>query len=139
MKAEVTAINTYSGEVVAFKTATELDLVRSYKHINEFIKALTKAKDEIKALVMDSMEDDEYQVGRYIWQKQTRRYFNYDLSAMRRLLDEDLVNTLVKPDKALISKHLKDLDADTAKELEASMVEERPPSTALVLTQVKER
>lgn len=145
----INVVNKYTGEVMSFSTARPVDKAQSYLAINETINALERAKDKIKDQILTEIGErgeEDLEVGSsFIWHRQTRRYFNYDLGVMRERLDEDLFNMLIKPDKTKIDEVLAEsvkakkhpvIEPEIGSELRKTMVEERMPVTALRLERI---
>ena len=148
MSKPITVVSKATGEIFEFKADTDMELAQSYDQIRELIGALERAKTKIRTQVLQRMEasnDDSIDLGNYKWRKQIRHYLNYDMTVLRNLLDEDLLNDLVKPDKTKIDQYIKDsvdadspvIPADVATELRATMFAERTPSVAVMLERVK--
>lgn len=151
-KGKVTVVNKLTGEIYDFDWADEESQAEAYANLSETITALERAKKKIREIVvadMDKRQLDHNKVGggRFEWHKVISRYYNYDLRIMRNVLDEDLFNQIIKPNKTLIDKFLKEsvadpehavIPADAGQALRDHMTEERPPSVALKLERSKD-
>lgn len=143
MAKPITVVSKATGEIFEFKADTDSDLAASYDQIRELVAALERAKTKIKTQVLQRMEaanDDSIDLGAYRWRKQIRHYLNYDLATMHRVLDEDMVNELVQPDKTKVDQYIKDsvagsgaIPPEAVSELRESMVVDKPPSVAVIL------
>lgn len=145
MKGNITVVNKHTGEVWDFGWANDEGLAEAYANINETLAALERGRRKLREAVLKQMEKegvDHRGVGRYIWHKRINRYLNYDLSTMRKVLDEDTLNLLIKPDKPKIDQMLKDsannpkspvIEPKAASALRETMVEERAPAVVLRL------
>lgn len=151
-KGKVTVVNKLTGEVYDFAWADDESQAEAYANLSETITALERAKKKIREMVvadMDKRQLDHNKVGggRFEWHKVISRYFNYDLRIMRNVLDEDLYNQIITPNKTMIDKFLKEGIADpdhavitpeAGQALRDHMVEVRPPSVALKLERSKD-
>ena len=110
----ITATNKFTGEVVEFKPETYDDLVTMYRECSETIKAYEAAKKQLQLLAepyIDAKGTSEVSNG-YMFRQMSIQRMNYDKSVMREVLDEDLYDLLLVPDKPRIDTYLKENLAD---------------------------
>jgi len=136
----ITVVNTLTGEIGEFMDDTPEQIVESWKQISNQIKALERAKEKLKIKVPNILDaKDTYEYNGYRFKMNTIQRFNYDKSVMRQVLDEDLLDTLLKPDKTLIDNYLKDnLEqlGESSTLLRESMIEEGKAYTVIKLEKV---
>ena len=136
----IRVVNTYTGEIEEFPHSSPEDIVESWKQISNQIKALERAKDKLKQFVPNILDNnDTYENNGYRFRMSTIQRYNYDKSIMRQVFDEDLLDTLLKPDKTLIDNYIKD-NLETLTEgstlLRNSMVEDGKPYQVIKLEKV---
>lgn len=138
----ITVVNTLTGEVEEFKDETPQDIVNSWRLISNQIKALERAKDKLKLKVPKILDiNDTYEHDGYRFKMSHVQRFNYDKSVMRDVLDADLCETLLKPDKTLIDAYLKDnLESlgEVSSTLRNTMVEDGKPYKVIKLEKLGE-
>jgi len=105
----IKVVNTLTGEIEEFLDDTPNEIVESWKQISNQIKALERAKEKLKKKVPSILDNnDTYEHNGYRFKLSHVQRFNYDKAVMRQVFDEDLLDTLLKPDKTLIDTYIKD-------------------------------
>lgn len=138
----IRTVNKATGELLEFPYENLDELAGQYDDINQQIKALERAKAKLAEVVRTMMGDEkELKIQpklRFVLS--TRHYLNYDLAVLRRVLDEDMVSLIVKPDKRRTEEHLGQwlregvINEADHKLLKDSMLPERPVVQALTLS-----
>lgn len=145
---KIVATNKATGEIIDLPANTPEEIVTAWRVAQEYIKAAESLKDQLKrlvpAMVMGSGTVSE-PIGNYQFRVSSIQRLTYDKAVMRRLLDQDLFDMLLKPDKPMIDKYLKEnLEAlgDTSTELRTTMLPEGKPYQVIKLeklTQEKDK
>jgi hypothetical protein len=123
----IQSVNKLTGEVYEFAADTAEEMIASWSTINETIKALERAKDQLKPLVENIVNyKGVYEGDNYRFRISSVQRFNYDKAVMRQVFDEDLLDTLLEPHKpsidAYIKENLEDL-GESSTLLRESMIE----------------
>lgn len=138
----IQVVNTLTGEVEEFNDSTPEQIVESWKLISNQIKALERAKEKLKAKVPAILDSkDSYEYKGYRFKLSHIQRFNYDKQVMREVFDQDLLETLLKPDKTLVDNYLKEnLEelGDKSSILRNNMIEEGKPYQVIRLEKVSE-
>jgi len=134
-------VNKLTGEIYEIKDNTPTAIKDSWLLLSETIKACERAKDKLK-LKIDEMLDDkgQYDYGDYLFRQFSVQRMSYDKSVMREVLDADLFDTLLVPDKTAIDTYLKeniDTTGDVGTTLRKTMVAVGKPYSTLRLERVK--
>lgn len=105
-------VNKLTGEIYELKTDTPLDVRTSWQLIGETIKALERAKDKLKPIVIEMLDEKgQYDYGEYVFKQIPIQRMTYDKTAMRSAIqDEDFLDQLLIPDKTKIDALLKKED-----------------------------
>ena len=123
MKAEIKT----TGEILEFNPKSLKEIQEVWQMANEYIKAYTAIKDQLKPLVEAHVNHNGVSepVNGYQFRVSNVQRYNYDKAVLRQNLDEDTVDLLLVPDKTAIDKYLKEnLEelGDVSTELRNSMV-----------------
>jgi len=133
----IKAVNKLTGEIYDFKSDTPEEVMETWLTLSETIKALSDAKDKLKPLVEKMVDHNgTFAHDNYMFRVSHIQRYNYDKSIMRDVFDQDLYETLVKPDKTLIDKYLKENIDDMGERstlLRANMREEGKPYKVIKL------
>lgn len=146
---KITATNKATGEVIELDANTPKQIVEAWRVAQEYDKAATALKDQLKKLVpaIISEKGTSEPIGNYQFRVSNIQRMIYDKTTLRNLIkDEDFYDTLVKPDKALIDKLLqgdqkKGIDPDprlwaVSHELRESMIADGNPYQVIKLERV---
>jgi len=124
----IQVVNTGTGEIEEYSDETPEEIMESWRLITDQIKMLERAKEKLKKKVPAIVDNNGvYEHGKYRFKISSVQRFNYDKAVMRQVFDEDLLDTLLKPDKTLIDTYIKDNLADLGEAstlLRQSMLEE---------------
>ena len=105
----IKVVNTLTGEVEEFLDDTPKDILNSWKLISNQIKALERAKEKLKKKVPAIVDNNgNFEHSGYRFHISTVQRFNYDKAIMREVFDEDLLDTLLVPNKTLVDTYIKD-------------------------------
>jgi hypothetical protein len=120
-------VNKLTGEVYELDDHTAVAIRDSWLLLTETIKACERAKEKLKPKIDNIMAElsvlpiGDYQFRRTITERKT-----YDKAVMRQVLDADVFDLLLVPDKTRIDEYLKDnletLDQGVGTALRNSMV-----------------
>lgn len=105
----VSVTNHLTGEVYDFETDSPEALRDSWKQISETIKTLKIARDKLKPMVSELItERGTYEFDDCLFRQSSVQRMNYDKSVMREVLDADMFDELLIPDKSRIDDWLKE-------------------------------
>jgi len=105
----IKSVNKLTGEEYDFAADTAEELITSWSTINETIKALERAKDQLKPLVEDIVNyKGVYEGDNYRFRISSVQRVNYDKAIMRQVFDEDLLDTFLEPHKPSIDAYIKE-------------------------------
>lgn len=105
----IKSVNKLTGEEYDFAADTAEEMIASWSTINETIKALEKAKDQLKPLVEDIVNyKGVYEGDNYRFRISSVQRVNYDKAVMRQVFDEDLLDTFLEPHKPSIDAYIKE-------------------------------
>jgi Zn-dependent M32 family carboxypeptidase len=131
----VQAINKITGEVAEFEVINLPTLMDAYSAAMEYEKVATRLKDQLKKELPKYL--DETGKSEVIGNKQFKtnaiQRKTYDKAVLRKVLDEDTFDVLMKPDKTAIDKLLKEevkrggAIADVSTEIRNSMIPDGRP------------
>lgn len=107
---KISATHKTTGELVEFDVTNLTELVSAWRTVQEYEKLATNLKDQLKKLLPQyinedgkSDEIDGYRFTTVLVQKK-----NYDKAVLRQVLDEDLLDLFLKPDKTKIDNYIKE-------------------------------
>ena len=135
---KIEATNKHTGEVIELPADTFEQVVDAWRIAQEYEKAAKKLKDQLKNLVPKYIENGNTspEYNNYMFRVNSIQRMTYDKATMRRVLDEDVYDVLVKPDKTKVDNYIKenltDL-GDIATELRASMQPDGKPYEVIKL------
>lgn len=106
----ISAVNKATGEIIELPVDTPEQIVEAWRIAQEYDKASTSLKDQLKKLVPSIISDRGVSepVGNYQFRVSNIQRTTYDKAVMREVLDADLFDVLVKPDKGAVDKYLKE-------------------------------
>lgn len=106
----ITATNKATGEVIELDTDTPVNIVHAWRVAQEYEKIAIALKDQLKKLVPKIVDGHGVSdpIGNFQFRMSTIQRYNYDKSTMRQVLDEDVFDVLLKPDKTAVDKYLKE-------------------------------
>lgn len=107
---KISATNKATGEIIELPADTIKQIVEAWRIAQEYDKAATAIKDQLKKLVPNVVNENglSEQVGNFQFRVSSIQRQTYDKAVMREALDSDLFDVLLKPDKPAIDKYLKD-------------------------------
>lgn len=134
----VTATNKHTGEVIELTTDTPEDVVLAWQISQEYAKTADKLKAQLKELVPKIVGDRSTSdpINGFMFRISNIQRKTYDKAIMRQVLDEDTFDQLLKPDKTLVDKYLKDnLETlgEASSRLRDTMIEEGKPFQVIKL------
>ena len=120
-------INKNTGEVIEIDTNDYKSIVRAWREAQELERMAKLIKDKLRSAVKDladhrGLTDD--QEGYHFRVTNIQRY-QYDKAIMRSVLEADVFDTMLKPDKKLVDTYIKEnleILGDTAKILREGML-----------------
>lgn len=135
----ISAVNKATGEQIDLPANSPEEVVLAWQVAQEYEKAATALKDQLKKLVPSLV--NEKGLSEHINNCQFRvnsiQRMTYDKPTLRRLVpDQDFFDELMKPDKTLIDKLLKDQDPrlwPIGHELRATMIADGNPYQVIKL------
>jgi hypothetical protein len=125
----ITATNKHTGEVVELPANTPEEVVQAWLIAQEYAKTAEALKDQLKKLVPKIVGEQSTSdpINGFVFRISNVQRRNYDKSKLREVLDEDVYDLMVKPDKPAIDKYLKEnLEqlGDISTQLRESMIDE---------------
>lgn len=107
---KITATHKTTGETVDGEINNISDLINMWRLASEYEKLATNLKDQMKKILPNYLNEDgkSEEVDGYRFTSTNVQRRNYDKSVMREVFDEDTLDLLLKPDKTLIDKYLKE-------------------------------
>lgn len=131
----VTATNKATGEVIELPVNNPTEIVEAWRIAQEYDKASTAIKDQLKKLVPTFISErgTSEVINGFQFRMNTIQRMTYDKTVMRRLLDADTFDLMLKPDKPTIDKYLKENLPDISTELRNSMIEDGKPYQVIKL------
>lgn len=138
----ITATNKATGEVIELPSSTLEEIVAAWRVAREYAKAADSLKDQLKKLVPEHVGTvgTSSVVGNYMFRVSYIQRMTYDKSVMRTVLDPDVFDVLLKPDKTSIDKYLKEnLESlgEASTLLRQSMIEDGKGYQVVKLEKVK--
>lgn len=137
----IQVMNYKTGEVAEYAASSPDEIMSSWLEISETIKLYEAAKDQLKKLVPEIVNDKGvYENGDYMFRYSSIQRYSYDKSVMRELLDPDVFDVLTEPSKTKVDKYLKDnLDdlGEATTALRESMVAVGKPYSVVKLERIK--
>lgn len=106
----ITATNKATGEVIELDANTPAEIVAAWRVAQEYDKAAAALKDQLKQLVpsLVDVRGLSEPVGNFQFRVSSIQRMTYDKSIMREVLDADVFDTLLKPDKTAVDHYLKE-------------------------------
>jgi hypothetical protein len=107
---KISATNKATGEIIELPAGTLEQIVEAWRIAQEYDKAATALKDQLKKLVHGVVGENGIsdEVGNFRFKISSVQRQTYDKAVMREVLDADLFDVLLKPDKPAIDKYLKE-------------------------------
>lgn len=135
---KIQATNKATGEIIELDANTPEQIVAAWRTAQEYAKAADSIKDQLKKIVPTIVAGDgkSEEINGYMFRVSAVQRYNYDKSVMRRVLDEDVFDILMKPDKTATDKYLKEhlMElGDASTELRNSMLAEGNPYQVIKL------
>lgn len=137
----VSATNKITGEVVDMP-ADNLDQIMTAWQLAQQLEKMAKdLKDQLKPEVERFAEDgSSEEINSLRFKVISIQRYDYDKTVMRQVLDEDVFDLLLKPDKTAVDNYLKEnLEqlGDISTELRKTMVEVGKPYKVIKLEKLK--
>ena len=134
----ITATNKHTGEVIILLADTPERLVEAWQIAQEYAKTAEALKDQLKRIVPKFVENGSTSdpINGFMFRISNVQRMNYDKAKLREVLDEDTYDLLVKPDKPMIDKYLKEnLESlgSASTELRQAMIPEGKPYEVIKL------
>lgn len=134
----IKAVNKATGEVIELPANTQEEIVTAWNIAREYEKAATALKDQLKKLVPEIVNTNgtSDDINGYMFRVSFVQRYDYDKAVMRQVLDEDVFDLLLKPDKSAVDKYLKENIDDLGEisvRLRNSMVESGKPYQVIKL------
>lgn len=107
---KITATNKATGEVVELPVDVPEQIVVAWRVAQEYVKTAESLKNQLKKLVPEFVGTNGISepIGNFMFRVSNIQKMTYDKATMRRVLDEDVFDVLLKPDKTAIDKYLKE-------------------------------
>lgn len=134
----ITATNKHTGEIIQLPVNTPEEVVRAWQIAQEYGKTAETLKTQLKSLVTKFVEDNgtSEPINGFMFRISNVQRMNYDKAKLREVLDEDVYDLMVKPDKPMIDKYLKEnLESlgNASTELRQAMIPEGKPYEVIKL------
>lgn len=134
----IKATNKHTGEVIILLADTPERLVEAWQIAQEYAKTAEALKDQLKRIVPKFVENGSTSdpINGFMFRISNVQRMNYDKAKLREVLDEDTYDLLVKPDKPMIDKYLKEnLESlgSASTELRQAMIPEGKPYEVIKL------
>jgi hypothetical protein len=135
---KATAINKITGELIELKANGLEEVTESWLLASEMERVAKQLKDSLRDIVPAYIDDK----GRtephknYSFRVMSIQRYTYDKAIMRRVLDEDTFDFLLKPDKPSVDKFIKEnvvVLGDDSALLRATMIPEGKPYEVIKL------
>lgn len=106
----VQVVNTRTGEVHEWDITTDEQMAMTYDELTGLEGAIKRAKDKIKAKVIDRMGMDDHLDVNYTYQFKVvpRSTYEYYLPELRKWFDEDTLDVILKADTKKTDQLIKD-------------------------------
>jgi len=122
-----------------YEADTDEQIIESMILINDQLKSLDKVKSELRELIIERDLSGKEHNDRLVRISNVQR-MNYDKAVLREVLDEDVYDLMVKPDKRMVDTYLKenleDL-GDSSTIIRNAMIAEGMPYTIVKIEKVK--
>lgn len=118
---------------IVYETETDENVIESMILINEQLKALDDVKKQLRDIMMERDLSGREHNGRVVRISNTQRKI-FDKAIMRRVFDEDLYDTFMKPDNKAVKEYIKEnLETlgDASTELSKNMIPDGRPYTTV--------
>lgn len=135
----VTATNKATGELIELPSDTPEQIVEAWRIAQEYVKAATSLKEQLKKLVPDVVGDNNTSddINGFMFRVSTVQRMTYDKAILRTVIeDEDTFDLLTKPDKPAIDRYLKEHLEELGEGstiLRTSMIEDGSPYQVIKL------
>lgn len=106
----VSSSHKITGEIVEFDIKNLADLVNAWRIASEYEKLAKDLKDKLKPELAKYVNEDgkSDEVDGYRFTTVLVQKKNYDKAVLRQVLDEDLLDLFLKPDKTKIDNYIKE-------------------------------
>lgn len=107
---KISATHKTTGELVEFDVTNLTELVSAWRTVQEYEKLATNLKDQLKKLLPQYINEDgkSDEIDGYRFTTVFVQKKNYDKAVLRQVLDEDLLDLFLKPDKTKIDNYIKE-------------------------------
>lgn len=118
---KITATNRATGEVIELDANTPEEIVEAWRVAQEYDKAASALKDQLKKLVPNIVNDKGVTepINDHIFRVSYIQPMTYDKAVLRQVFDDDLLDVMLIPAKTTIDKylkeHLEELGEDSSK------------------------
>lgn len=104
------ATNTATGEVFELKVIDFKTLVSAYSAAQEYEKMAKSLKNQLKDMLDDYIDDsgksEEWNGKQF--KRSTIQRMTYDKAVLRKVLDEDTFDLMLKPEKSKVDQYIKE-------------------------------
>lgn len=138
---KISATNKATGEVIDLPAGTPEEIVTAWKVAQQYSKAAEELKEQLKQIVpslVDARGQSEV-INGYAFRVNAVQRNTYDKAVMREVLDADVFDVLLMPDKGAVDKYLKEnLETlgDASTKLRTSMIDMGTPYQIIKLERV---
>jgi hypothetical protein len=139
---KISATNKATGEVIELDADTPEQIVNAWRVAQEYDKAATALKEQLKRLVPNIVNDRGVTdtINDHIFRVSYIQPMTYDKAVLRQVFDEDLLDVMLIPAKTTIDKylkeHLEELGEDSTK-LRQAMIPAGKSYTVIRLEKVQ--
>lgn len=124
---KLSVVNKATGEIMEWDITTDEQMAMVYDEMTQFESALKRAKEKLKAKIVDRMGGEEkLDVGlQYQFAIVPRNNYEYYLPELRKWFDEDTIDTVLKADTKKTDQLIKDfVDSGSFSDDEAKAIKE---------------
>lgn len=138
---KITATNKATGELVELPADTPAQIVEAWRIAQEYVKTAETLKGQLKMLVPRLVGDKDVSepVNGFMFRVSYIQRMTYDKAVMREVLDPDVFDVLLEPNKTAVDNYLKEnLETlgDVSTQLRKSMLETGKPYQVIKLEKV---
>lgn len=107
---KISATHKTTGETVEYDVNNITDMVNAWRLASEYEKLATSLKEQMKKILPTFLDESgkSEEVDGYRFTSLSVQRKNYDKSIMRQVLDEDIFDLLLIPDKTKIDAYIKE-------------------------------
>lgn len=131
----IQATNKATGESIDLPTDRPDDIVLAWQIAQGYEKMAIALKEQLKEMLPTILNERGQSdiIKGYQFKTAVVQRKNYDKAIMREVMDSDLFDTMLKPDKKAVDNYLKEYLPNWSTDLRTSMIDEGQPYTVVKL------